>query len=86
MTWRDNYRRKTAYVTISLPFDLLWKIGDMADKNSWSRSYTIGYLIHMGLVYLRKLEDEEKIAEEEKIREITEEFVEEAVDEFEREL
>jgi len=82
MTWKDSYTRKTAYVTVSLPFDLLWKIEDLAEARSWTRSYTVGYLIHMGFVYLQKLSAEEKFEEEEKYREIEEEFAEET----EREL
>lgn len=63
VTWRGNYRRKTAYITIGLPFDLLWTVGDIADTKKWSRSNTVGYLVHMGITYLRIL-DEQALADE----------------------
>lgn len=71
MSWRNLYVRKTAIVTISLPMDLLLYVEDLAIKNSWKRSTTIAYLIHMGKVYLDMLETQEKFKERIAKRETT---------------
>lgn len=70
MTWWDAVRRrfhgKTVSITITMPLDMLQAIEDLSYQSKASRSNTICYLVHMGIVYLQMLEEQEKLEEMEK--------------------
>lgn len=56
--WRRHYTAKTVIITISLPLDIIEIIHQLSEERRSSRSDTIGWLIHLGLIYLQQLEDE----------------------------
>ena len=66
------YYKKTVSVTITMPMDLLDVVWDiMTESGSNSRSNTIAYLVHMGIVYLKLLKAQDELAEWDKKRKET---------------
>jgi len=58
--WRRHYTAKTAIITISLPLDMVEIVHQLSEERRASRSDTIGWLIHLGLIYLQSLEREQR--------------------------
>jgi len=56
--WRRHYTAKTVIITVSLPLDILEIIHQLSEERRASRSDTIGWLLHLGLTYLKILEEE----------------------------
>ena len=61
------YYRKTVSITITMPADLLDVVWDvMTEAGSNSRSNTVCYLVHMGIVYLKMLMAQAELEEMDK--------------------